>query len=356
MLLILGRVHSFVIDVYPYPYHMKAPVRSVIALLLALVVTPWERLTASQSQNLKLAARQVSPHVWYFEGASGMAARENQGFMSNAGFVATPKGVVVFDALATPALAEAMLVAIRSLTKQPVRRVIVSHYHADHVYGLQVFKEAGAEIWARVEGQQYLSSDLARERLVQRRRDLSPWVNDATRLISADRWLSFKDDQPLRFELGGMHFELLNGGDSHTPGDLMLSVADEGVLFAGDLFFTGRLPFVVDGNTRQWLGALGRVARSGARVVIPGHGPASSAVARDLRVTRDYLEFLRARMGQAVDELQTFEEAYAGTDWSRFKDLPTFDLANRRNAHTVYLEMQTEMLGVPGVASPRTTP
>lgn len=298
-----------------------------------------------------LTAQPLTPKVWYFEGESGMASRDNRGFMSNAGFVVTTDGVVVFDALATPALAEAMMTAIRKVTTQPVRRVIVSHYHADHVYGLQVFKAAGADIWARSEGQQYLASDLARDRLAQRRQDLAPWVNETTHLVPADRWLTFTDDQPIVFELGGTRFELIDGGDSHTSGDLMLSVPDQGVLFAGDLFFTGRLPFVVDGNTREWLSALHRLDRSGARIVVPGHGPASRDAAKDLAVTRQYLEFLRERMGHAVDELQTFEEAYAATDWSAFKKLPTFGLANRRNAYTVFLEMQAEMLGA-GTATP----
>ena len=124
----------------------------------------------------------------------------------------------------------------------------------------------------------------------------------------------------------------------------MLWVAGERVLFAGDLFFTRRLPFVVDGNTRDWLAALERMEPIDAAVVIPGHGPASTDVRADLRSTREYLLFLRDRMGSAVDELQTFEEAYAATDWSRFSALPTFDQANRRNAYSVYLEMQAELL------------
>ncbi len=294
---------------------------------------------------LALTPRALSATAWYFEGASGMASRGNRGFTSNAGFVVTPEGVVVFDALGTPALAEAMLDAIRKITPQPIRLVILSHYHADHCYGLQVFKAAGAAIWARSEGRQYLASDLSRERLAQRRRDLSPWVNDQTQLVPADRWLEFPTAQSIPFELGGTHFELISGGNSHAPGDLMLFIPDQGLLFAGDLFFSGRLPFVVDGNTREWLAALARIERSAPRIVVPGHGTASLQVAQDLKVTRAYLEFLRAQLGMAVENLRSFDEAYAAIDWSAFAGLPTFDVASRRNAYSVYLEMQAEMLG-----------
>ena len=317
---------------------------SVIGCALTLSV-PVQVAAGPAEPALALAPRALSSTVWYFEGVAGMASPANRGFTSNAGFVVTPEGVVVFDALGTPALAEAMLAAIRKITPQPVRYVILSHYHADHFYGLQVFKAAGATIWARREGRQYLASDLARERLAQRRRDLSPWVNDQTQLLPADRWLDFPTAQPIPFALGGTRFELISGGNSHAPGDLMLFIPDQGVLFAGDLFFTGRLPFVVDGNTREWLAALARIERSAPRIVVPGHGPASLHVAQDLKVTRAYLEFLRAKMEVAVEDMQNFDEAYAAIDWSAFAGLPTFDVANRRNAYSVYLEMQAEMLG-----------
>ena len=73
-----------------------------------------------------------------------------------------------------------MIAAIRKVTPQPIKRVIVSHYHADHIYGLQAFKAAGAEIWAHRKAQQYLTSGQAADRLAQRRADLAPWVDDKT--------------------------------------------------------------------------------------------------------------------------------------------------------------------------------
>ena len=91
-----------------------------------------------------------------------MASAANRGFMSNAGFVVTDDGVVVFDALGTPVLGRAMVDAIRKVTPLPIRRVIVSHYHADHVYGLQALKEAGAEIWAYRKGEAYFTSGVGR--------------------------------------------------------------------------------------------------------------------------------------------------------------------------------------------------
>ena len=72
---------------------------------------------------------------------SGIPGKDNEGHTSNAGFVVTAQGVVVFDALGTPSLGWDLLQQIRKITDQPVRYVVVSHYHADHIYGLQAFKD-----------------------------------------------------------------------------------------------------------------------------------------------------------------------------------------------------------------------
>ena len=149
---------------------------------------------ASAASDIALAPQRVSAHGWFFQGQPGMASAQNQGFMSNAGFVVTGDGVVVFDALGTPALGRAMIAAIAKVTPQPIRRVIVSHYHADHIYGLQALKAAGAEIWAHRKAQAYLTSGQAVERLAQRRTDLFPWVDDDTRVVPPDVWLDGDTD------------------------------------------------------------------------------------------------------------------------------------------------------------------
>lgn len=308
----------------------------------ALLVMCWS--TALASEQPPLHAEQVADRVWYFRGESGQASAANRGYTSNAGFVVTDCGVLVFDALGTPALARAMLAAIAEITDEPVRRVVLSHYHADHVYGLQVFKAAGAEIWARSEGRIYLGSDLARERLAERRQTLAPWVDAHTEVLPADRWIDLPAGHTRSFGMGDTRFRLTSAGHAHAPDDLMLYVEGSSVLFAGDLYFNGRLPFVVDGNTRGWLGAIAAMRQLGARCIVPGHGAMSCDAAADLAATADYLEFVRHEMGTAVEELIDFDTAYAATDWSRFADLPTFDAANRRNAYSVYLEMQAELL------------
>lgn len=304
----------------------------------------WPNMCSAAS-NIELQPIKVSPHVYYFRGQAGMASAENQGFMSNAGFVITSDGVVVFDALATPVLGEAMLKAINKVTSQPVKRVIVSHYHADHFYGLQAFKAQGAEVWAHENGRASLKSDFTLRRLEERRVSLSPWVDQSTRLVAADRWLGFNHGKTITFVVGGLRFHIIESSGAHSAEDLMLFVEDEGVLFAGDLFFTGRIPFVGEANSKVWLEALDHMLDANPRIVVPGHGEASSKTVGDMELTRDYLIFLRKKMGEAVADLVPFDDAYSKVDWSQFEKYPAFREANRLNAYGTYLLMEKESLG-----------
>ncbi len=282
----------------------------------------------------------VSERVYMVQGDIAPVSAANQGFNANAGFVITPDGVVVFDALGTPALGAALLASIRAITPLPIRRVVVSHYHADHFYGLQAFKAVGADIWAHRKVLDYLASDAPALRLAERRESLFPWVNELSRIVPPDVTV----DRETRFEIGGMRFRLVPAGPAHTPEDLMMMVEDEGVLFAGDLVFAGRIPYVGDADSKAWLDALDRLSASPPSVIVTGHGPPSRDGMADLGMTRDYLRMLRSEMAKAVEEMLDFEEAYARADWGSFRSMPAFDAANRRNAFNTFVLMEREAL------------
>jgi glyoxylase-like metal-dependent hydrolase (beta-lactamase superfamily II) len=283
---------------------------------------------------------QVSAHAYYVQGLSALGSTQNQNFISNAGFVITPQSVVVIDALGSPRLAERLTAEIKKLTPLPISDVILTHYHADHIYGLQYFKDMGAHITAHIAAKTYMQSDTARLRLQASRTDLAPWIDDKTRLVEADTWI----DGPTTLKVGGMVLEVDHVGPSHTPEDLTVFVPAEKVLFAGDLFFNGRLPFVGKANSSQWIQSLELMLAHDATVVVPGHGAASTDPKKDIGVTRDYLKFLRSSMGQAVQDFVPFEETYKLTDWSLFEPMPMFGFANRMNAYNTYLLMEEEAL------------
>ena len=296
---------------------------------------------AANAVTVPMKAVRLGPHSYFVQGLPGAASSENQGFMSNAGFVVTRDGVVVFDALASPPLAEKLLGLIRTITRQPIRRVVVSHYHADHFYGLQVFKAQGAEIWAHRAAEGATRTEEAALRLAQRKEALFPWVDDNTHLLEADHFVDGDTD----FEMGGLHFALRHVGPAHTREDLAMLVREDGVLYAGDVVFRGRVPFVGDADSRAWIVALDKLIAVHPKVLVPGHGAPSLTPRADLVFTRDYLSYLRTKMGEAARNLVPFDEAYEKTDWSRYRAMPAFNEANRVNAYDQYLRLEAEGSG-----------
>lgn len=313
--------------------------RPLLGCALALLAAP-----ALAQEPPKLTPIKASEHVYYFQGDSGVAARANRAFNSNAAFVVTSDGVVVFDALGTPVLGAAMKAAIASVTRQPIRLVIVSHFHADHFYGLQALAGPGVEIWGHPNGKEALGSPFTQDRLEQRRRDLAPDVGPGTRLLGADRWLDFGPSREIAFERGGIRFRIIDVSGAHSPEDLMLWIDNDRVLLAGDLYFSGRIPFVGNADGKAWLAAMDRIGPLKPAMVVPGHGAASGNPQPDIDLTREYLQFLRAAMGRAVQDLVPFDEAYRAVDWSRFARIPAFEAANRINAYGTYLTMEQEAL------------
>ena len=139
-----------------------------------------------------------------------------------------------------------------------------------------------------------------------------------------------------------MRLEAMYVRPSHTPEDLAVYVPSEGVLFAGDLVFRGRVPFVGEADSRRWIASLDQLLKLPVKVIVPGHGPYSTEPRADLQLTRDYLAYLRQTMGAAAREMTPFDEAYQATDWSRFDRLPLFKEANRMNAYNTYLLMEQQ--------------
>ena len=288
-------------------------------------------------------ARQVEgTNAWYMIGLSGIPGPDNEGHTSNAGFVVTDEGVVVYDALGTPALGFEMIRRIREVTDQPIRYVIAGHYHADHIYGLQAFADhTEARIIGQRRAEDYLRGPGAESRLQQRRGVLYPWVDEDTQVIPPDELF----DEEYTIELGGKTFRLLHAGPAHSPDDVIMVVEEDGVVFAGDIVFDGRIPFLGDDalDSGNWVNRLEQVEAMEPNFLIPGHGDATANARRAVRFTRDYLVKLREHMAESVEDMMSFEEAYAAMDWSEYENLPAFDQTNRSNANAVFLEMESKL-------------
>jgi glyoxylase-like metal-dependent hydrolase (beta-lactamase superfamily II) len=305
------------------------------------------RADAYPPLNLDLTLQQVpGAPIYYVLGHPGVPDTANEGHTSNAGFVVTDEGVIVFDSLGTPSLGNALLEKIRGVTDKPVRYVALSHYHADHIYGVQAFRDrTKATIMAQARALDYtaagnIDDEKADERLAQRRQALAPWVNAETRIVLPG--LVFQVAAELR--LGQHRFQFVYAGPAHSMSDMMMLVLPERVLFAGDIVQNGRIPFMASAavNTRNWLAGLKEVAAMAPKFVIPGHGKPSADPAQAIAFTDRYIRFVRKEMGEAVANWVSFDDAYKKADWSEYEQLPAFSASNRGNAYRVFLDLEAE--------------
>ena len=234
-----------------------------------------------------MQAIQVSESSYYVQGFAALGNSQNKNFISNAGFIIGPTGVVVIDALGSPAVADELISVIRKITVKPITHVIITHYHADHVYGLQSYKEVGAQIIAHALGKTYLYSDTTASRLAASKINISPWLDSVQKIIPADLWI----DRQSIMQIAGLDLMIKPIGYAHTAEDLVVYLPSEKVLFAGDLIFSGRIPYVGNADSLGWVKALREVAQMDINVLVAGHGKVSTQPRKDLQFVENYYYF-----------------------------------------------------------------
>jgi glyoxylase-like metal-dependent hydrolase (beta-lactamase superfamily II) len=310
-------------------------------LVLNTVLLPNNTAIAQQyaETGVDMRLRRVSEHVYYVQGEAGVAT-DNEGFISNATAIITGEGIVVVDALGTPSLAALFLKKLKAISDLPVVKLIATHYHADHIYGLQVFKEQGATIIAPAGFREYLDAPISAERLEERQFTLDPWVNEDTYLVQPDEII----DSNTKFMLGNIKFEINYLGQAHSDGDLSVLIKPDGVLISGDLIFEGRVPFTGSADTAHWLDLLQSLDNTDLVALVPGHGPVGDDPNEAIALTARYLQSVRMVMKEAVDEFVDFDTAFKAADWSEFESLPAFNAAHRGNAYGIYLSIEKESL------------
>jgi cyclase len=241
---------------------------------------------------------------------------------SNAGLVVGEGESLLIDTLWDTRLTRRMLDAMAGPTATaPIRRLVNTHGDPDHCWGNQLL--AGAEIIAtRATEKDMRGEDPRRLRLLASAGRLMPGGLSAfARLLRPYDFSGIKVTPPTRtfegvmeLDVGARRVELIEVGPAHTPGDLIVHVPDEGVVFAGDLLFVGVTPIMWVGPVENWLAGLDRIMELGPRVVVPGHGPTTDL--DGVRLMRSYWEFVvpAVREGMTAAEIfQALPQPFA--DW-----------------------------------------
>ena len=262
----------------------------------------------------------------------------------NAGFVVTPGGVVVIDALASPGEGRVLFRTIRSVTRQPIAYLVLTHHHPDHTFGAIVFTRAGARVIAHPDRRTLANRD-GDDRL----------ASDWTGVMGLEQMRGFEyadtPDIPVRadttFVIGGRTIVVKHPGAAHTAGDLLVWLPAERVLFAGDVLVEDGVSMVVDGSSHAMLAALDTIDTLAPRVVVPGHGRLSGDPGALVVRTRCYFLGVRATMRRAVENgvrLGQVLDSLPPADRDRPVSLHS---RLRRNAVRVYTEVERTIMTDP---------
>ncbi len=265
------------------------------------------------------------------EGVYGFIGEEGA---TNSGFVVTREGVVVIDTQGPKDLALLLKRRILEITDKPVLYVINTHFHGDHTFGNQYFKEA-KEIISH-ENTKINLTEKDKEHREQFKRFFGEKALEGFELTLPTK--TIKDT--FLMQVGGKTIELAWLGRGHTDGDIVVYLPVERVLFGGDLLYKERLPWLGDAYISDWVGTLERVRNFDAGIYVPGHGGIGDITM--LTQLQSYLMDLQNEVkrylekGMSVDEMKKEIALPKYQNWSRYQEWLPF------NAEKVYRELENK--------------
>ena len=222
-----------------------------------------------------------------------------EGIDSNTTFLITNEGVIVVDTRVTPAEAKKVKEEVRKQTQLPILYTINTHYHGDHSFGNQVFKDTHTII-AHENVRKALEGELGQAHLEVFKSFKIPGMDET--VITPPNMI-FKEK--MHVYAGEYHLELIHA-PGHTDGDLFIYIEALKTIIAGDLITTGKIPYMGDAYIADWIKALNYIGDLDAEIYIPGHGnPGGKPL---LIAMKHYLIDLRRLVTFQIDEGRSLKE------------------------------------------------
>jgi quinoprotein relay system zinc metallohydrolase 2 len=314
------------------PHHDDS--KAVLASLAVVILVMAEVGAGAVPLEGLLPVREVAAGVFVHFGVNALMTGENEGAIANIGFVIGDDAVAVIDSGGSVREGRRLLAAIRAVTAKPIRYVINTHAHPDHVFGNAAFSgEAATFVGHRsapralaLRGPYYLDAF---------RRSMGDAL-DGVALVAPQQLV----DGDMKLDVGNRTLMLHAWAAAHSDNDLTVLDDTTQTLFGGDLVFLQHIP-VVDASLRGWLAATDALSQIPARRVVPGHGPMADwplALADERR----YLERLARDCRALIASGATLAQAAATAGISEQPRWELFEAYNARNATAAFAELEWE--------------
>jgi quinoprotein relay system zinc metallohydrolase 2 len=300
-----------------------------LGLGLAAALTP-------RSSFATNGIEEIAPGAFVHQGVNEEISPGNQGHIANCAFVVGDKAVAVIDTGSSAAFGHWFRKKIQEVTNLPIRYVVATHVHPDHLFGHAAFLQDGPafighrRLPAALEQRGAFYLDNLLESLGK--------LAEGTEVVMPDLLV---EDQ-MEIDLGGRVLTLRAHETAHTDNDLSVLDQKSGVLFAGDLLFMDRCP-VLDGSLLGWLNLIDKITEIGAKSVVPGHGPSLAPFPSGFAPQARYLATLRDSVRAFIAENGLLEDAVRALPLeSERSNWVLFDETHGRNVNAAYVELEWE--------------
>ncbi|MCC7253468.1 quinoprotein relay system zinc metallohydrolase 2 [Hyphomicrobium sp.] len=290
---------------------------------------------AAASPSVSFAV-EIAPGVHAHQGQVAHSAPDNEGDIANAGFIVGREAVAVIDTGGSARVGARLHAAVRSVTPLPIRYVINTHMHPDHVLGNAAF-EADQPAFV---GHHKLARGLsarAERYLAVNKEALGEEAFADTKIVLPTLAIS----ETTTLDLGGRAIELTPEKTAHTDNDLIVRDRETGTVFLGDLVFSEHVP-TLDGSILGWISVLDALAQAPAQRVVPGHGPAAMAWPDAAKPVQHYLEVLTREIRAMIKENRTLSDATTTVGLSEKSAWKLFEDYHARNVSAAFAELEWE--------------
>ena len=315
------------------------PIVSFVILLAVLTVHPWGPVgwigVCRADAVVPLPVEEVAPGVYVHHGVHEEATVENEGGIANIGFVVGTDAVAVIDSGGSPMEGRALLAAIRRVTRLPVRYVVNTHFHPDHVLGNAAFVAEGAEFIAHKNLP--LGLTMRRDTYVAHYEAVFGKGAAEGAIVVPSHLVTDRET----IDLGHRVLEIRAFPPAHTDSDVIVIDRTSRTVFAGDLVFLERTP-AIDGSILGWLKAIETLRAIPADRVVPGHGPVSAPWPAALDPEERYFKVLVRETRKLLADGGGLQQATDTIGLDERTHWQLFDSYNARNVTAAYTELEWE--------------